>query len=213
MEGRPSNWLCAAWVRPNGRSLGPRLPCLRPSGRLGTGAGSFHDHRTNRRGTAWRPPSHSDCADRLGSRILAATWLHYDSCSNQMGGMGGMRKLLLIEIGAGTDSDAEEVELLRLGLRRELLELDIDAADGIVGNAVPHGAKGHSADTAGALVVTLSNSAVIVALVSLLRSWVGRGAGRRVTIRLGEDSIDVSRTSPEQQATLIESWLAEHGRE
>jgi hypothetical protein len=121
-----------------------------------------------------------------------------------------MLQRLRVEIGAGPDSDFEELALLCEGLRLELLELEVEAVDATGGGPAPLGAKTSAVDTVGTLVVALSNSAVVVALVGVLRAWVRRGAGRTVMLRLGENSIEVSQASAEQQAMLIESWLDRH---
>ena len=126
--------------------------------------------------------------------------------------MGGIIHSIYVEIGAGSDTDTEELAQLSLGLRDELLELDVEAVDGVGGEPVPDGAKGHGSGAVSTLVVALSNSAVVVALSGLLRSWVSRRAGRTVTLRFGEDSIEISEASAEQQAKLIESWLDRHAR-
>lgn len=60
--------------------------------------------------------------------------------------------------------------------------------------------------------MTLSDSAVLVALAGVLRSWVSRDRGRKVTIRIGEDSLEVTRASEQEQARLIEAWLERHVR-
>lgn len=73
------------------------------------------------------------------------------------------------------------------------------------------GAKG-VADGTGALIVSLSDSALLVALVGVLRSWISRDRDRKVTIRIGEDSVEVARASEQQQAQLIQAWLDRHAR-
>jgi hypothetical protein len=119
---------------------------------------------------------------------------------------------LRVELDAGPDADTEELEHLSVGLRDELLELDVDAVVRTPGRSAPAGAKGPVADTAGTLLVAISNSAVAVALVGLLRSWVGRAGGRKVTVSLGEDQLEVTRVSADDQAKLIAAWLDDHAR-
>jgi hypothetical protein len=99
-----------------------------------------------------------------------------------------------------------------LGLRNRLLELDVETVDRVAGPPAPPGARG-SADVAETLVVTLSNSALLVAVVRLLQSWISRGKGRRVTLRLGDDMIEVDAASAEQQARLIEIWADRHAKQ
>jgi Effector Associated Constant Component 1 len=121
--------------------------------------------------------------------------------------MGAVRGSLRVEVDAGPGTSAEELAQLCGWLRDELLELDVDAVDAARGGQPPTGTKGAAESIAGTLIVTLSNSTVLVALAAVLRSWVSRGKGRKVTIRLGEDLIEVSEASAEDQARLIESWM------
>jgi hypothetical protein len=123
--------------------------------------------------------------------------------------MNGAFPPLRIEIGSDLDADADEADDQLLDLRDELLELDVESVDRLAGSPAPPGARG-SAELAGTLAVTLSNSAVLVAVVRMLQSWIGRGRGRRVTLRLGDDTIEIDAASAEQQAQLIETWIERH---
>jgi hypothetical protein len=126
--------------------------------------------------------------------------------------MTEMPQRLVMEIGAGPDADVEELVLLRDGLRDELLGLDVEVVDLIGSDSAPRGAKGKDREAVGALVIALYDSAVVVALVGVLRAWAGRSAGRRVKVHIGEDSIEISQVSAEQRAILIETWLGRHAR-
>jgi Effector Associated Constant Component 1 len=117
---------------------------------------------------------------------------------------------LRVEIGGDPGMSAEELAQLSVWLRDELLKLDLDAVEEAASGPPPRGAKGSAADAVGTLIVTLSNSAVLVALAGVLRSWVSRGKGRKVTLRLGADMIEVSEASAEDQARLIASWMDHH---
>jgi Effector Associated Constant Component 1 len=127
--------------------------------------------------------------------------------------VGGLVSLLRVEVGAGTGADAEELDRLLRGLRRELLELDVGAVEWAAGGPVPAGAKGVGGADAGALVVRLVDSAVFVALAGVLRSWVSRDRGRKVTIQVGGDFLEVTRASEQEQARLIEAFLDSHARQ
>lgn len=159
---------------------------------------------------------------QLGAARLARTaatsrtWLvilsRYLSAIMGVGSMSAAQAISLqIQIDAEVESD--ELAQLRAWLREELLELDVDAVEGLADQAAPEGAKGVASESAGTLIVTLSNSAVLVALAGALRSWLGRGSGRKVTVRLGNDMIEVSGASPEDQQKLIASWLDQHTRD
>jgi hypothetical protein len=124
--------------------------------------------------------------------------------------MGGMLPSLVIEIGADPGISAEELAQLSEWLRDDLLELDLDAVDRAAHGPPPKGARGLADGSVSTLIVTLSNSAVFVALAGVLRSWVSRGKDRKVTLRLGKDMIEVSAASADDQAKLIASWLEHH---
>lgn len=118
---------------------------------------------------------------------------------------------LQLVIDPGPDAEAEDYERSSRALRDELLDLDVDTV--AYGAAVtPSGAKTAAGVDIGTLVVTLSNSAVLVSLVSVLKSWVGRARGRKVTMRFGqhEDSIEISGASRQDLTEVLQSWAARH---
>jgi hypothetical protein len=119
---------------------------------------------------------------------------------------------LRIDIAAGPAADDHELALLTADLRDELLELDVYAISSAAGALPPVGAKGLDAGTAGTLLVNLTDSAVVVALIGLLRSWVTRSQGRRVRVKVGKDVLDVTAVSAEDQTKIITSWLDAHAR-
>ena len=95
-------------------------------------------------------------------------------------------------------------------LRQELLRLDIDDAV-IPDSATPlnSGAKGIPVD-GGTLLVGMANSAVLVSVFQLIGNWLGRGEGRRrVTIRDGERSLEVTAVSRAQAQQIIEAFFAD----
>jgi hypothetical protein len=125
---------------------------------------------------------------------------------------GGDSWLLPVDIGAGEDSDAEELEMLAVRLRAELLELDVDGVQRAPAEPGPPGAKGPAGDSVSTLLITFSNSATAVALIGLFRSWIKRNRGRSITIHLGRDKIEASNVSAEELSKLIETWMKTHGR-
>jgi hypothetical protein len=119
---------------------------------------------------------------------------------------------LLVEVHVGQDADAEVLDQHSAWLIDELLRLDIDRVER-VREHVPAGAKSSAGYTTGMLVVSVSNSAMAVALTGVLRSWISRGSGRRINIRMGDDVLEVSRASAADQAKLIAAWLDKHAGE
>jgi hypothetical protein len=118
---------------------------------------------------------------------------------------------LQLVIDPGPGAIAEDYERSSRALRDELLDADVDAVT--YGVAVmPPGAKAPAGIDVGTLVITLSNSAVLVALVSVLKSWVGRARGRKITMRFGdhEDAIEISGASRQELTELLQSWAVRH---
>jgi hypothetical protein len=119
---------------------------------------------------------------------------------------------LRIDIGDGADRDARYLEALTVRLRAELLRLDVEDVDRIPAGSAPVCAKGPAADSVGSLLVTLSGSATVAALVGLLQSWIARDKGRSVTIQHGKDKIKVDKVPAAELTALIETWINAHGR-
>jgi hypothetical protein len=59
------------------------------------------------------------------------------------------------------------------------------------------------------LLVTLGGD-VIGAVAATVAGWIGRGGSRSVKLEIGGDSIEASGVSGENQARLIEAFLASH---
>jgi hypothetical protein len=51
---------------------------------------------------------------------------------------------------------------------------------------------------------------VIGAVAATVAGWIGRGGSRSVKLEIGGDSIEASGVSGENQARLIEAFLASH---
>jgi hypothetical protein len=126
--------------------------------------------------------------------------------------MAGTSTSLQVQITVDHGGDERELNKLAQGLRGELLDLDVQSVERAPVAVVPGGAKSSGASLPDLLIVSISNSTVLVAVVHLLQAWIGRGKGRKVTIKLGKDSLEVDSATPEEQAKLIESWIDRHTR-
>jgi hypothetical protein len=117
-----------------------------------------------------------------------------------------------VEVGidAGADVADEELAQLSRWLRSELLELDVERVE-YADSPPPPESKSGTAVSLGTMIVTLSDSAVLAALVGVLRAWVRRGSDRKVTIRLGEDKLEIRGTLDERETGMIMRWLDQHG--
>jgi hypothetical protein len=117
---------------------------------------------------------------------------------------------LSVQITAGPDSDEEELDRLSLDLRRELLELDVDSVVRASNGPAPSNARAGGTSLPDVLVVSLSNSTVLVSMIHLLSWWIKRGAGREAKVRIGKNVIEIDSASAEDKAQLIQSWLDWH---
>jgi hypothetical protein len=101
----------------------------------------------------------------------------------------------------------EEAADLAEQLREELQESGVGSVHRPESDDAPIGAKGDALAWA-ELVVTVTGG--LPALVGLIRAWAQRGSGRKVTLDLDGDKLEVSGISSEQQEQLIRRWLERH---
>jgi hypothetical protein len=108
------------------------------------------------------------------------------------------------------DSDQEELDVLTLQLREQLLGLEVDQVELKRLDAVPAGAKPGEAIALGSLVVTVAPIA-LQAVLSLLETWIGHRPIRTVIITIGGDSLELQGISSADQRQLIDVFAAAHG--
>lgn len=108
-------------------------------------------------------------------------------------------------------ADARDVDASVRQVRRELLVLDVDDVS-LPRSELPEGARG-DAITIGTLMVTLANSTVLVAACQVLRAWVQRSQGRRVTIRSkvngAERSVEITGSNATQHQQIVDALVRE----
>lgn len=114
-----------------------------------------------------------------------------------------------IKVSAAGD-DNRELDHLTRRLRAELLALDVE--DVVIPSEplAVDGAKGVGPEL-GALVVTLGNSAVLLSVCQLIRTWVLHNKNRKVVIKDGDRSIELVASSRDQHERMIDGLL--RGRE
>jgi hypothetical protein len=123
--------------------------------------------------------------------------------------MGDQKTQLILNLDTGAESDVEELAELTPQLRTELLELDVDTVDLVSVEKAPAKAKAGDPAAWGELLVTLTSSGgVLVALVSLLQSWLTHNERRSVTLEIDGDKLEVTGISSEEQQRLIDAWLS-----
>lgn len=106
-------------------------------------------------------------------------------------------------------ADDLRLEALTLGLRGELLNLDVDDVRRVHGGEAPPGTRAFDVASVGALVVTLTGTTELVArVVGTVRSWLARGPKTgSVELSVGDKTLKLSTASPEQQEQLITEFL------
>jgi hypothetical protein len=103
------------------------------------------------------------------------------------------------------DPEPAEVDRLARGLYGELGALDVDDLR-LVHAEEPPSAKGDPA-TVTALLVALATSPVLVQLGTVLRAWVTRDAARRLLIRDGDRSIELTGATADENAEAIREFF------
>jgi membrane-associated two-gene conflict system component 1 (EACC1) len=102
--------------------------------------------------------------------------------------------------------DPSEVDRLARGLHGELRGLDADI--GLAGpGEPPPGSKGVDPDVVTTIIATLSGSRVLLELAGTLRDWVNRANGRKIVLRDGERSIEVTASTLADSSKAIEAFL------
>src|SRR6266536_329741 len=83
-----------------------------------------------------------------------------------------------VHVGIGPDADAEEVAEATAQLRRELLDLDVDAVELPPAGEPPPGTRAVELAALGALLVTVAQSQLLTPVLAAVRSWLA-GSPRR----------------------------------
>jgi hypothetical protein len=112
-----------------------------------------------------------------------------------------------VSVHVHVDENPERLDRLTRLLREELLGLDIDDVTLARNGHAPPGARG-DAISVGTLIVTLANSAGLVGVCQLLRTWVTRDQGRRITIKDGKRTLEITGANTAQHQQIIDAFLS-----
>jgi hypothetical protein len=115
-----------------------------------------------------------------------------------------------VQVAVGPDGDADEVAQATLQLRRELLDLDVNAVEMPRAGEPPPGSKAVDVAALGALVVNLADSQLLAAVVAAVRSWLAGSPRRSIKLQLGGDALELTGVSSKEQRRLTDEWLARH---
>ncbi|MEE1940637.1 hypothetical protein V1L54_14680 [Streptomyces sp. TRM 70361] len=108
------------------------------------------------------------------------------------------------------EGDPEELQELAGRLRRELLRLDVADVRPLPGAAPPPGARAFDVVEAGAMLVTLGESATMLRdLVTVVRGWRHRESQTGPSVRVEADGnvLEITDASPDQLASTLEVFL------
>jgi hypothetical protein len=117
---------------------------------------------------------------------------------------------LTVEIDAGPDADATQLLRLTTQLRRQLLELDVEAVEAPAIDA-PQGAKTVDQTVAGMLLVTLT-PVLVRATLDIIRAWLATSQARSAKVELDGDAIELTGLSATDQNRLITGFLERHNK-
>lgn len=123
---------------------------------------------------------------------------------------GNASRTVGVQLVVGPDDDAEEVAEATLQLRRELLELDVDAVDLAPGGEPPKGTRAVELAALGALIVGVGNSQLLGPVVAAIKAWLGGGTQRTIKLELDGDVLELSGLSSKEQRRLTDEWLSRH---
>jgi len=107
-------------------------------------------------------------------------------------------------------ADAEEVAEATAQLRRELLDLDVDAVELSRAGEPPPGARAVDVAALGALLVSMAQPQLLGPVVAAVRSWLAGSQHRSIKLQLGGDVLELAGVSSSEQRRLTDEWLRRH---
>jgi hypothetical protein len=125
-------------------------------------------------------------------------------------GSDGRAATLGIQVAAGPDADAEEVAEATSQLRRELLDLDVEAVEMPGAGEPPPGTRAVELAAVGALVVTVAQSELLSMVMATVRAWLAGRRQRSIKLELGGDVLELTGVSSREQQRLVDEWLRRH---
>jgi hypothetical protein len=124
--------------------------------------------------------------------------------------MEGPPAKLGISVTIGPGADADDVAEATLQLRRELLDLDVEAVELPRAGEAPPGSRAVDVAALGTLAVTLAQSPLLASVVAAVRSWLAVSRQRSIKLELGGDVLELAGVSSDEQRRLTDEWLRRH---
>jgi hypothetical protein len=123
-----------------------------------------------------------------------------------------MRQQLQVSL-SEDGADEERLDTLAGYLRDELMQLDVEDVTALGIGEPPPGSRGLEIAAAGALLVSISQSAErLGAVVTVIKRWLSRSDGtpRTVRVEIDGDTLELSGVSPADQQRLIDLFVSRH---
>lgn len=108
-----------------------------------------------------------------------------------------------MQVSLAIDEPGDDFEVLV----EELGELDVDRVEEVSSGAAPPGTRAGEAFELGALAVTLA-PALLEGMIGVLQGWLDRRRSGTVRIKIGDDEIELSATTPALQQQALDAFLA-----
>ncbi|KAA2251170.1 hypothetical protein F0L68_37725 [Solihabitans fulvus] len=105
--------------------------------------------------------------------------------------------------------EPDEVDQRARELLVELRQLDVDKVAFADEGAAPPLSKGVDPASVSSIAVALASSPVLVQVVGLLRDWVRRDRDRKMTVKDGKRSLELTGTSADDNRAAIEAFFKE----
>jgi hypothetical protein len=115
-----------------------------------------------------------------------------------------------IQVRGEPDADPEEVAEATLQLRRELLDLDVGTVEAPRAGEAPPGTRGVEVAALGGLVVSMAKPEFLGAVIAAVRSWLSGSQRRSIKLALGDDVLELTGVSSDEQRRLADEWLHRH---
>jgi hypothetical protein len=106
-------------------------------------------------------------------------------------------------------SDDHHLEELTSRLRSELAELRVPVSGASTGEPPP-GTRSIELAALGTLILTLSQSQVLAAIINAVSAWLGQRRQRSVRLEIDGDVLEMSGKPTEEQRVLAAVWLRRH---
>lgn len=119
-----------------------------------------------------------------------------------------------LHIGAGDDSDADELDRLTRQLRDEIEELGVESVEFIKAGPAPQGSKLADPVTLGALAIAVL-PVFAPKLIEFLQAWTTRGSGQTVKIKTGTMELEFTPDKPlaiDEIKSLVDKLSAQTGK-